>query len=117
MVDIPAYGGQLRGKRLYVGGIGIDDISVNRHLAEIGAVSLRGQQLHFLVNKPFFVLCDPELHLDISFSVGHGVPPYLQGFGILPRNFLFSGKETENLKNRKWVLTCCACYVTFSSYK
>lgn len=30
------------------------------------------------------------------------------------KHFSFSGKGPENRKIRKWVLTCCACYVTLS---
>ena len=33
----------------------------------------------------------------------------------IPRSdFVVSGKGPETAKNRKWVLTCCACYRIFS---
>jgi len=31
-------------------------------------------------------------------------------------DFVVSGKGPETAKNRKWVLTCCACYHIFSLY-
>ena len=48
LIDIFPDGRQLSRKCLYVGGVGIDDISVNRHLAKIGADPLCGELGHLL---------------------------------------------------------------------
>ena len=42
LVDIPTNGGKLFGKCLDICGVRIDDISVNRHLAEVSAISACG---------------------------------------------------------------------------
>ncbi len=61
-----------------VGGVHLDDIPVNRHLPQVGAISLCGELAHLLVDEPLFLLCHPELHLDISFSICHAIsPPFL----------------------------------------
>ena len=39
---IPSDGGKLRGERFDIRRIGVNDISVNRHLAEVGAISACG---------------------------------------------------------------------------
>ena len=55
LIDILPDGGQPSRERLYIGGVGIDDISVNRHLAKIGADPLCGELGHFsLYQFPFF---------------------------------------------------------------
>ena len=43
LIDILPDGGQLGRERLYIGGVGIDDITVNRHLPQIGADPLCGE--------------------------------------------------------------------------
>jgi len=51
--------------------------------------------------------------LDIPFSVCHALPPFfIRAWDYPNKHFSFSGKGPENLKNRKRVLACCACYVT-----
>ena len=52
------------------------DISVNRHLSQVRAVSLRREFFHLLVNEAFFFLRDPEFHLYVPFSVRHKTPPF-----------------------------------------
>ena len=39
MIDIPSDGGKLRGERFDIRRIGVNDISVNRHLAEVGTIA------------------------------------------------------------------------------
>ena len=38
LIDILANGGKFRSKRFDIGGVGVDDISVNRHLAEVAPI-------------------------------------------------------------------------------
>ena len=47
LIDILPDGGQLSREYLYIGGVGINDIAVNRHLAKIGADPLCGELVHF----------------------------------------------------------------------
>ena len=87
------------------------DISVNRHLAEIGAIAPGGELGHLLVNEALFFLRDIKFHLDIPFPVRHAPPPFFIRVWDYPnKHFSFSGKGPENQKNRKRVLACCACY-------
>ena len=51
-------------------------ISVNRHLPQVRAVSLRRELFHLLVNEVFFFLRDPEFHLYVPLSVRHKTPPF-----------------------------------------
>ena len=68
-------------------------------------------QSYPLIYEPFFILRDIEFHLDISFSVCHAPPPFFIRVWDYPnKHFEFSGKGPENLKIRKRVLACCACY-------
>ena len=76
LIDIPTDDGKLRGKRLDLRGVGVDDISVNRHFAKIGTIAPGGELGHLLVNEAFFFLCDIKFHLNIPFSVRHALPPF-----------------------------------------
>ena len=75
LVDVPADGGKDAGHLLDVGGVHLDDVAINRHLAEIGTDPLRLELGHLLLNEPLFLLCHPKLHLDIPFSICHAAPP------------------------------------------
>ncbi len=82
------------GHFLNIRGVGVNDISVDRHLAEVGAVPLRGELLHFLVNQPLFILRDPKFHLDISFAVCQAIPTFHKGLGYPNKQFSFGGRGT-----------------------
>ena len=66
LVNIPSDGGKLRGERLDIRGVGVDDKSVNRHLAEIGAIAPGGELRHLLANEALFFLRHIKFHLDIT---------------------------------------------------
>ena len=68
-VDVPADGGQLRGERLDIRGVGIDDISVNRHLPKIGADPLCRELGHLLLNQRPFLRCHRATQDDGPLSV------------------------------------------------
>ena len=88
LVDVPADGGQLGGKRLDVRRVGVDDVPVNRHLSKIGAVAPGWELRHLLVYEALFFLRDIKLHLDIPFSVRHVPPPFLhKGLGYPNKHF------------------------------
>lgn len=69
-----------------VPGVHLDDISVNRHLPQVGADPLCLELGHLLFHQFFFLGGHIELHLDISFSVCHrGISPlFVSGFGMFP---------------------------------
>ena len=134
LVDVPADGGQGGVHLLDIRGVKLDDIPVYRHLPKVGAVPPCGELRHFPVYEPLFLLRHIEFHLDIPLSVRHGQPPFLirvwdglacrlsqrfKAFHTLrsppetrapANNFDCSDKGPENLKIRKRVLACCACY-------
>ena len=97
----------------------LDDrrISVYRHLAQIRAVSPGGELRHLFVYEPLFLLRDIKLHLNISFPVCHGQPPFcIRVWDIPASRFEFSGKGPENCKISKRVLACCACCLLRTPY-
>ena len=57
LIDILPDGGQLGRERLYIGGVGIDDITVNRHLPQLGADPLCGELGHLLLYQFPFLRC------------------------------------------------------------
>ena len=89
LVNVPANGGQELVHLLNVPGVHIDDISVNRHLPQIGADALCLELGHLLFHQFLFLGGHIELHLDISFSVCHrGISPlFVSGFGMFPTSF------------------------------
>ena len=76
LVDIPANGRQFGGERFDIGGVGVDDISIDRHLAKIGTIPVRGELGHPLFNELFFFLRDIEFHLNIPLADRHTPPPF-----------------------------------------
>ena len=69
-----------------VPGVHLDDISVDRHLPQVGADPLCLELGHLLFHQFLFLGGHIELHLDISFSVCHrGISPlFVSGFGMFP---------------------------------
>ena len=67
-------------------GVHLDDISVNRHLPQVGTDPLCLELGHLLFHQFLFLGGHIELHLDISFSVCHrGISPlFVSGFGMFP---------------------------------
>ena len=77
LIDSPSDGGKLRGERFDIRRIGVNDISVNRHLAEVGTIAPCAELCHLLVNEPFFFLLDIKFHLNAPLPVCHAPPPFL----------------------------------------
>src|SRR5699024_8348268 len=78
LIDVPADGAQGLCHLLDVGGVHLNDVSVNRHLPQICPIPLCGELRHLLVDEPLLLLRHPELHLDVPLSVYHSAsPPFL----------------------------------------
>lgn len=76
-------------------GIGVDDKTVNRHLSEIGAIASGEELDHLLVNEALFFLRHIKFHLDISFSVHHGLPSFfIRAWDYPNKHFFIFGQET-----------------------
>ena len=67
LIDVPANGGQELVHLLDVPGVHIDDVSVNRHLPQVGADPLGLELGHLLFHQFLFLGGHIELHLDIPF--------------------------------------------------
>lgn len=57
LIDVPADGTQLRGERFDIGGVQVDNISINGHLPKIGADPLCRELGHLLFNEFSFFCC------------------------------------------------------------
>ena len=71
LIDIIAYALELGGVLLYVGIVNIDNVAVQRHFAQVGALVFRTEQLHLLLYQGQFVLRDEKFNLNFSYPFGH----------------------------------------------
>ena len=89
----------LRGERFNIRRIGVNDISVNRHLAEVGTIAPCGELCHLLVNEPFFFLRDIKVHLNAPLPVCHAPPSFLIRVWDIPASIVHF--RARDLKIRK----------------
>ena len=73
LVDVPADGREGAGHLLDVGGVHLDDVPINRHLAEISADPLCMELAHLLFYQGPFLCCHRAAQDDGPFAVCHSV--------------------------------------------
>jgi hypothetical protein len=117
LIDVPTDGGQSLVHLFYVGGVGVDDISVNRHLAEICADSLCGEKLHLLFYQGSFFRCHGAAKDDRPLAVRHSVfLRFYKGLGLSQQAFLhFRARDLKMQKSASVATLAVLAILSLSS--
>ena len=113
-----------RGHLLDVGGVHLDDISVNRHFPQVGAdTALCGAGLIFSSMSRFSSSVTQNFiwMFRFRFAMCARLRFFIRVWDYPSKQFfVFRGRGPPKPKIRKWVLTGCACYrnptLVFSLY-
>ena len=81
LVDVSGNAADGGSQFLLLGEIHFDDITVDRHLAQIGSHVFCAKLLHLFLDKLMFLLGDTELNADWSGAIFHHYnSPYVSNF-------------------------------------